>query len=116
MANDAFQAGFGARANKGKKTDGGSDSAQPKAGSHGGIPGLIGGAIKNQQAKKNAAKPVTQAGGMPQMPAGISAGSFKKGGRIRKTGLALLHKGEHVIPAGKHSSKKTSHGKTVIKA
>ncbi|MCL4405226.1 hypothetical protein M1295_01460 [Patescibacteria group bacterium] len=32
--------------------------------------------------------------------------SYKKGGKVRKTGLALLHKGEHVIPKGK--SRKSS--------
>jgi hypothetical protein len=32
--------------------------------------------------------------------------SYKKGGRVKKTGLALLHKGEHVIPKGK--SRKSS--------
>ncbi len=27
--------------------------------------------------------------------------SYKKGGRVKRTGLALLHKGEHVIPKNK---------------
>lgn len=29
------------------------------------------------------------------------AGSFKKGGRVKKTGVYRLHKGEKVIPANK---------------
>ena len=37
---------------------------------------------------------------------GEKAPSYKKGGRVKKTGLALLHKGEHVIPRGK--SRKSS--------
>lgn len=28
-------------------------------------------------------------------------GSFKKGGRVKRTGAYLLHKGEHVVPARK---------------
>jgi hypothetical protein len=30
-------------------------------------------------------------------------GSFKKGGRVKKTGAYILHKGERVIPSGKCS-------------
>lgn len=38
------------------------------------------------------------------MPIDVAAGvfpSYKKGGKVRKTGLALLHKGEKVIPRKK---------------
>jgi hypothetical protein len=31
-------------------------------------------------------------------------GSFKKGGKIKKTGLALVHKGETVVPARRTTS------------
>jgi hypothetical protein len=31
--------------------------------------------------------------------------SYKKGGRVKETGLALLHKGEHVIPVKEAKSK-----------
>jgi hypothetical protein len=27
-------------------------------------------------------------------------GSYKKGGRVKKTGPAIVHKGEYVLPAG----------------
>ena len=33
--------------------------------------------------------------------AGIHAVSYKKGGRVKRTGLARLHKGERVIPRSK---------------
>lgn len=32
--------------------------------------------------------------------------SMKKGGKVRKTGLYLLHEGENVIPAGRKASRK----------
>jgi hypothetical protein len=41
--------------------------------------------------------------------------SFKKGGRVKKTGLALVHRGEFVVPASKKTSKKTSRKRTTIK-
>jgi hypothetical protein len=31
----------------------------------------------------------------------ISPVSYRKGGRVKKTGMALLHRNERVIPAGK---------------
>lgn len=40
-------------------------------------------------------------------------GSFKKGGRVRRTGVYLLHQNEHVIPAT--HAKKASRRKTFIK-
>jgi hypothetical protein len=41
-----------------------------------------------------------------QRESGKSIPSYKKGGTVKKTGLALLHKGEHVVPAGKVKSMK----------
>jgi hypothetical protein len=41
-------------------------------------------------------------------------GSRKKGGRIHKTGLYRVHKGEYVIPA-KRSTKKASRKRTATK-
>lgn len=40
--------------------------------------------------------------------------SNKRGGRIKRTGLALLHKNEFVIPA-KHRSAKALHKRTITK-
>jgi hypothetical protein len=37
---------------------------------------------------------------------GMSTGSRKHGGRIRKTGVYLMHKGENVIPAKHGHAKK----------
>lgn len=36
----------------------------------------------------------------------IGAPSYKKGGTVKKTGLALVHKGEKVIPKNKVEKKK----------
>lgn len=51
-----------------------------------------------------------------RMPGGPIAGpntptripTYKKGGTVKKTGLALVHKGEKVTPASKAKSKSTS--------
>lgn len=40
-------------------------------------------------------------GPMPVGPAQPLQGSFKKGGKVPKTGKYLLHKGEHVVAKGK---------------
>jgi hypothetical protein len=43
--------------------------------------------------------------------------SMKKGGKVKKTGLHLLHKGEEVIPANKVKRRKDSMRKrTTVKA
>ena len=39
-----------------------------------------------------------------------SAGSFKRGGKVRKTGLAKVHKGERVLTA-KQDNKRKSKGR-----
>jgi hypothetical protein len=44
-----------------------------------------------------------------------SVPSMKHGGRVKKTGLHLLHKGEHVIPAAKRSAKSGSHKRVLVK-
>lgn len=40
-------------------------------------------------------------GGPPGMPPGGALPGMKKGGKVKKTGPHLLHKGEHVTPAKK---------------
>jgi hypothetical protein len=42
--------------------------------------------------------------GNPIGPARPVFPSYKKGGRVRRTGLALVHRGEKIIPAKKRSS------------
>jgi hypothetical protein len=37
---------------------------------------------------------------------------YKRGGKVRKTGLALVHRGEVVIPAGKNMERKTLRSNT----
>lgn len=36
---------------------------------------------------------------------GSAAPTFKKGGRIKRTGKAILHKGEFILPKGVHPTK-----------
>jgi hypothetical protein len=43
-------------------------------------------------------------------------GSYKHGGRVKKTGVYLIHKGEHVVPAKHRSAGKATRKHTVIKA
>lgn len=67
---------------------------------------MIGGALGGSVGKKYGGK----TGGKIGSTLGRAAGSlipFKKGGMVKKTGAALVHKGELVIPAKmvKHVSK-----------
>lgn len=128
----AFQSGV----NKRKQPQKQDQSSQKKQG--GGLGGAIkkgvgvmfgkgkgGGAAAGGGGSTMAANQLTQ--GMPQtsfqaaMPGMDTAQPkmFKKGGRVRKTGLALVHKGEYVIPAGKaRGMRKRAGGKqhTITKA
>ena len=73
------------------------------------------GAMQKRQSKstlKKAQRPTGLETERPALTAMIP--SFKKGGRVKKTGLALLHRGEYVVPAGR--TKKVSRRKTAIKA
>ncbi len=42
--------------------------------------------------------------GGPGMKSSPSPPSYKKGGKVKKTGLARLHKGETVVPKGSAKS------------
>ena len=46
----------------------------------------------------------------------LSPPSFKRGGRVKRTGLALVHRGEYVIPAKHSSGRKASRKRAIIKA
>jgi len=102
MANEAaWQAGWDMGAGKKKKTSD-SDMGPSKSGKARSTKGGAGGS--------------SSGGGNPWSILNVikkSVGSFKNGGRVKRTGLALLHKGEHVVPA-KHakSRKRTSHKRT----
>jgi len=76
----------------------GDDPARPKPGSG---PSLFGG-----QPPKAVNNPVGGLGErLPTAPTGPFAArpnSFKNGGKVEKTGLALVHEGEHIVPADKH--------------
>jgi hypothetical protein len=62
--------------------------------------------------RKRKNKPAMQgSGNTGAVGAGDVIGSFKKGGRVKKTGKYMLHKGEKVVPKrakkrGKKSSKR----------
>jgi hypothetical protein len=122
VANDAFMAGFsrGSKTSKNQNSDDltkDSAKAPAKAGASG-LPGLIGKGIQKYRASSNAKKAQKSQANLPSMASAVgdTIPSFKRGGKVRKTGLALLHRGEHVIPASKSRSKKTSRAKTMIKA
>jgi hypothetical protein len=113
MANsDAWQAGIDiATGRRGKKKDDAADdSASTKP--TGGLLGMAGKAIQKMRGKgKNA-------GGAPvnQVPQDIvSLGTFKKGGPVKRTGVALLHRGEYVIPAKGKSRRKVISKRTTVK-
>jgi hypothetical protein len=104
MANEAvWQSGWDMGAGKKKKT---SDSDMGPSKSSG----------KARSTKGGGSAGGSSGGGNPWSILNVikkSVGSFKNGGRVKRTGLALLHKGEHVVPA-KHakSRKRTSHKRT----
>lgn len=129
MATNAFMAGFNLRKNKT-----GDDSQTPDTGAKGtsgargkasgGIPGLISGAIQKRQQTKQQTKRSQSTLKGAQSPSDLSPTapdlssatipSFKKGGRVKRTGLAFVHRGERVIPA-KRSRTKRSSKRTVTK-
>ena len=45
-----------------------------------------------------------------------SVPSFKHGGRVKKTGLALVHKGEYVVPVKQARGKARRHKRAIVKA
>jgi hypothetical protein len=137
MANTAFQSGFESGVGGRKKKYDPNDPNDPNAAEPSPFQsGFNSGSGKKKQPKAKAGSaPAAAAGG--GAPAAANPGldtslmikgyrgiggatpsyqlpQFKKGGRVRKTGLALVHKGEYVIPA-KHA-RKASRKKTVIKA
>jgi hypothetical protein len=119
MANEAFMAGFNSQ-KKGKQPQGATDSAADAAKS-GPKAGLISKGISAIKGKMGSSKGGASYGGAgvggdPAKAALAGVKLFKKGGPVKKTGLALLHKGEYVVPA-KHGHRKKSSGKqrTTIK-
>lgn len=50
----------------------------------------------------------------PKKPSTAKPNSFKDGGTVQKTGLALVHKGEKVIPVNKTDDVKLSHHRVVM--
>src|SRR6266705_155905 len=54
-----------------------------------------------RKANESFAKPAPEKQPPPAPKGKGKVPSYKKGGKIRKTGLALVHKGERMIPKGK---------------
>lgn len=65
------------------------------------IGGIAGGLIGGKKGKKIGSKLGADIGGT----AGLAYPAFKKGGKVKKTGLALVHKNEFVLPAGVEPTK-----------
>ena len=74
--------------------------------------GAVGGAI-GRMARNN---PITELGRIMKKP--LHPPSYKKGGKVKNTGLAMLHKGEMVVPKNKiksYSPKMARAGKDIGK-
>lgn len=79
-------------------------SPAPAPGAGSGVRSLLGGVRAN---------PTPRVGGMYGT---AQPNSFKKGGKVRKTGMALVHKGEEVIPKKSvEAAKKTKKPKKMSK-
>lgn len=105
MANqDAWQLGADiARGSVGQKKKQGddTDSAPSDAWSTGAAIGSnLRDRSKAKSTLKKAQQPTTGLGTTQQAISDLIP-SYKKGGRVKKTGLAYVHRGEHVIPARK---------------
>lgn len=78
--------------------------------------GIAGGLIGGKKGRAIGSKIGGDLGKIGGGLAGASLTAFKKGGRVKKTGLALVHAGEFVLPKGiaptKAQKAKVSKGKT----
>ncbi len=115
MANqDAWQAGIDiAQGKKSKKKNG--DSTADDTGSSKPTGGLLGLASKGIQKLRGKGRQAPAGAGATTTSAlipGENIPVFKRGGRVKRTGLIYAHRGEHVIPA-KH--RKVSRKHTVVK-
>jgi len=118
MATNAFQAGFNLNSQRNNDTNTGAGAGKSNARkATGGIPGMIGGAIQKSRGKSSLKKAQKGPGGLQtaQSPLTDMIPSAKRGGKVIKTGLLHVHRGETIVPAGKGRVKKTSRKRTVIK-
>jgi hypothetical protein len=116
MASNAFLAGLN-RKNQDDSSGGGASGAFQQ--------GLQRGQQKRQVSKsKNTLAKALQPSGLTASPVTSSAliplktatpSSLRKGGRVKRTGLALVHRGEYVIPAKRSRSRKSGGKRTIIK-
>jgi hypothetical protein len=112
--NAAFMSGFNRKSQNDDSSQGGGASDAFQAGFSKGQSRSK--AAKAKNTLKQAQSPLSS-GTTAMIPLqsvqGFPVKSFKRGGHVKRTGLALLHRGEHVIPAGKS---KTKNPKTKIVA
>lgn len=73
--------------------------------------GAIGGAIGGKQGRKIGGELGSVGGGV----AGTALQIFKTGGKVKKTGLAIVHKNEYVLPRGVAPTKAQKAKVAVIK-
>jgi hypothetical protein len=88
---------------KKKKDDGGKDDDKKPA-----LAKTLGKAIAGKFGKKSSSTPASDSGGGDDSGPGY-AGGFKRGGKVKKTGIAKVHKGERVLTkkqAKKYSARK----------
>jgi hypothetical protein len=126
MAANAFTTGFDAKSDKKKQQDDDDDSKQKGGGASGGFQRGWDAAGDRAKGKNTVRKGKSRDGGSGGLGGLLGGGiipvlqkvigSYRHGGRVKKTGLYHLHKGENVIPAGKRRASKASHKRTVVKA
>ena len=117
-SNDAWQLGADiARGTVGQKKKQGddTDSAPSDAWS-------TGAKIAQNRRDRNQAKSTLRKAQGPttgldttQTPLTAMIPSFKHGGRVKRTGLAYLHKNEYVVPAKHRDTRKASRQRTITK-
>jgi hypothetical protein len=75
----------------------------------GGLAPTVAGKIKNALKKQPTGSDSGSSGAATEGDAAANPGSFKRGGKVRKTGMARVHKGERVLT--KKQNKKYMSGK-----
>jgi hypothetical protein len=114
MANDAaWQAGVDIASGRKKKDDSDSDKGKSSSKPIGGLMGLeqkgmsaLSSKLRGQSGARKAAGGAAPASTTSVSDVLATPSVFKHGGRVKRTGVALVHRGEYVIPA-KRSGKKT---------
>jgi hypothetical protein len=70
---------------------------------------------QSQQREKKQAPPKQELDLSPKFANRQQMPSMKRGGRVKRTGPHLLHKGEFVVPAKQASRKASTHKRSIVK-